>query len=167
MSLNRLVSVLDQLDLYHQQMLDLGQAKKTSIINNDIDTLIRILNQESKLIKSIEQADEERIQASYSFLNERGIKSQLNLTVSELARLIFDIEEKQTLLDTQAHLKSTLDQLKQVNILNQQLLEQSLEFIEFSLDVMLDKPNQDITYQHPAAHQSYGTRQKGLFDRRG
>ena len=46
------------------------------------------------------------------FLQSRGIKSQLELTVTELARLVFDPEEKRKLLDVQSRLSRTLQELK-------------------------------------------------------
>ncbi|WP_017810943.1 MULTISPECIES: flagellar protein FlgN [Paenibacillus] len=167
MSLDNLVDVLNKLDVYHQQMIELGESKKNSIVANDIDVMIRVMNQESKLIKLIEQTEQERMQASYDFLKERGIKSQLNLTLTELARLVFDVEDKKRLLGVQSKLKSTLDRLKELNDLNQQLIQQSLDFIEFSLDVIVDKPEQDMVYQHPAAAQYGAGQRRGLFDTRG
>lgn len=51
--------------------------------------------------RHIEQLDERRLQAAYEFLQERGIKSKLNLNITELSRLVFDVEDKQRLLHIQ------------------------------------------------------------------
>lgn len=53
--------------------------------------------------------------------------------------------ERATLLQLASDLSETIAQLKQQNELNMQLLQQSLQFIHFTLDVIM--PNEhDITY---------------------
>ncbi|MDO7906561.1 flagellar protein FlgN [Paenibacillus sp. JX-17] len=165
MALDVMMNLMEQLDTIHRSMIDLGQVKKKAIIANDVDRLIQLLNQETKLVKQIEQLEEQRIKASYQFLQDRGIKSQLNLNVTELSRLVFDPEDKQRLLHIQSRLSHTLDELKEINELNQKLLEQSLAFIDYSLDVLVDRPVQDAVYQHPG-DKNMGKRSPGLFDTR-
>lgn len=165
MSVQLLIDLLEQLDLTHINMLELAQQKKKIIIENNVESLIHIMNQETKVLKQIEQLEEQRAGAAHQFLNESGIKSKLNLNVSELSRLVFDIEEKRKLLDVQTRLSNTLKLLKQANDLNQKLIEQSLLFIDFSLEVMVGKPNQEIIYKHPSERSSVMGR-PGYFDSR-
>ncbi|MNW38023.1 FlgN protein [compost metagenome] len=165
MPLERLIDVLEQLDQKHLILLDLVRSKKDAIINNDIDTIILCMNKESKLIKKIEALDETRVLISYQVLQQRGIKSQLNLNVTELSRLVFDPEEKRKLLSVQSHLSHTLTQLKEVNEINQKLIEQSLSFIDYSIDILVGRPNQEATYQHPTDKNGVSS-QPGIFDTR-
>ncbi|MGN7359301.1 flagellar protein FlgN [Paenibacillus sp. SAF-054] len=165
MSVQPLIHLLEQLDQVHRNMLELAQLKKKAIVDNNVDSLIQLMNQETKGMKHIEQLEQQRMSAAYQFLQESGIKSQLNLNLTELSRLVFDIEDKKRLLEIQKQLSDTLTQLKQANDLNQKLIEQSLSFIDFSLDIMVGRPNQDVTYQHPSERGSQMGR-PGLFDSR-
>lgn len=166
MALTTLLELLERLDEAHIQMLDLAASKKQSIMDNKVDALIEILNRESKFMKLIGQLEEQRGQAAYAFLQGVGIRSNLQLNLSELSRLVFDPEDKSRLLHIQQKLSGTLQQLKAANELNQKLIEQSLTFIDYSLDLLVGRPNQEITYHHPSDKGSSAKR-PGLFDARG
>ncbi|MCM3786013.1 flagellar protein FlgN [Neobacillus mesonae] len=165
MSLNQLMDALDKLNVTHRQMLHTAEVKKEAIMKNDTDTLIKLLNQESMILKQIQSHEVYRNEAIGSFLLERGIKSKLNLNISEISRLVFDVEDKRRLQEVQNELGNTLSELKEINDLNQRLVEQSLAFIDYSLDVLVDKPTQAPVYQHPDQRQS-AMGQFGLFDSR-
>lgn len=165
MVLQALIESLGRLDEAHVAMLESAQKKRSAIMNNQVEEMIGILNQESRIVKQIEQLEDARIAACYAFLQERGVKSQLNLTITELSRLVFDQEEKKALLDMQKKLSDTLHQLKEINDLNQKLIEQSLTFLDYSLDLLVGEPEQAATYQHPA-DKGGGRGRPGLFDTR-
>lgn len=166
MPLTNLLELLERLDDVHIQMLDLAAIKKQAIMDNDVDSLIDLMNRESKLMKLVGQLEEQRSQAVYSFLQGVGIRSNLSLNLSELSRLVFDPDDKSRLLHIQNKLSGTLTNLKKANELNQKLIEQSLTFIDYSLDLLGGRPNQDITYHHPSDKGSNAYR-PGLFDARG
>ncbi|KZE70232.1 flagellar biosynthesis protein FlgN [Paenibacillus jamilae] len=163
MPLERLIDVLEQLDQKHLILLELAKSKKKIVMENDMDSLVQHLNQESRLLKQVEQLEEARMEVSYELLRERGIKSQLNLTITELARLVFDPEDKNKLLSVQSRLSHTLSELKEINEINQKLIEQSLVFIDYSLDLLVGRPNQEMTYMHPDQKSNQHAR-PGLFD---
>lgn len=114
--------------------------------------------------KLIDQLEEQRISSAYKFLQGRGIKSKLNLTISELSRLVFDLQDKQRLLSIQARLSETLNELKQLNELNRQLIEQALSYIDFSVETMSYYEEFETTYHRPDEKNS--TIRSGLFDTR-
>jgi flagellar biosynthesis/type III secretory pathway chaperone len=165
MAIQRLIDILNQLDDVHQSMLVSGQTKKEAIIKDDINALIQIMNQESRMMKQITSLEEERVAACQAFLREKGIKSALNLNITELARLVFDPEKKAALQQAQSALSMTLEKLKRVNDLNQQLLAQSLTFIDYSLNLFGGGPEYEATYQHPSGNSNTGPI-TGLFDAR-
>lgn len=166
MSIEAIISTLEHLEAVHQKMLEIAESKKKAIIKNDVESLIQLMNQETKVVKQIELLESQRIEAVHRFLQDKGIKSRLNLNVSELSRLVFDIEEKNRLQSIQSRLSDTLSSLKQANELNQKLIQQALEFIDYSLDVLVEKPYQEATYQNPLTDRNGGKLQSGYFDSR-
>ncbi|MCL6601874.1 MAG: flagellar protein FlgN [Paenibacillus sp.] len=166
MALTRLIELLERLDEAHQQMLELAATKKDAIMDNKVEGIVEILNRESKLMKLTGQLEEQRAEAAYAFLQGVGIRSNLNLNLTELSRLVFDPDDKSRLLHIQRKLSDTLQSLKKANELNQKLIEQSLTFIDYSLDILVGRPNQEITYHHPS-EKSGGISRPGLFDARG
>jgi len=166
MALTRLIEILEQLDEVHTQMLELAATKKRAIIDNKVEVLIDILNRDSKLTKQVWQLEEQRGEAAYSFLQGVGIRSNLNLNLTELSRLVFDPEEKQKLLHIQGRLSGTLHQLKEANQLNQLLLQQAISYIDFSIESMSYYSEMQVTYHHPA-DKTGRVQVSGLFDTRG
>ncbi|NMO96613.1 flagellar protein FlgN [Paenibacillus lemnae] len=165
MAVDQLIKVLEQLNTVYSNMLTLADSKTNAIKENQVDTVVQIMNQESKSVKLVEQLEHKRAEVTQLFLHSRGIKSQLELNVTELSKLVFDLEERERLLNIQSTLSGTLLRLKEKNDLNQQLIKQSLDFIDLSLDLLTGKPSQDITYQHPGERSS-NTGRTGLFDTR-
>jgi len=158
-----LIGSLDELSEQYDNLLDIMQQKKAAIIANNYDDLVQILSRESKLVKSI-QSGEEQIQLSgQQFLQSKGIKSRLELTITDILRLVFDPEEKQRLSSSQHRISEQLNQLKRANELNQELIGQSLQFIEFSLNLMSGGFDEDSTYAPPQS-QEKKTSSRSNFD---
>lgn len=165
MLIEPIIDVLRQLEASHVEMLELGEMKQQAIISNKVDVLIQLTHHESKLVKRIEQIEAERLEQVHRFLEGRGIKSRLNLTISELSRLVFDPEEKRLLLQVQSSLTDVLQKVKHLNEVNQQLIQQSLSYLDFVIETMSFHSESDATYQNPS-EKSYGMTRSGMFDTR-
>ena len=123
-----------------------------------------IVNKESKLVRHIDELDKQRFNEISKYLISRGYKPNPQITVSDLIRLIFKAEEKQALLHAHKQLMVVLEKLKQMNISNQQLIQQSLSFIDYSIDLVLGPSDDDIVYRNPSQQKS--DKRAGMFDRR-
>lgn len=165
MSIDDLIQIMEKLNSVYNEMLDIADLKRQAIIDNQVEDLIQIMNRESKGMKWIDQLETQRQEFVSVYLRDRGVKSQLELTMTELSRLVFDQTDKSRLLDIQSRLSETLHKLKLKNELNQQLIMQSLEFIDLSLDLLTGRPAQEATY-HPPFQRSSTTGRPGLFDTR-
>lgn len=166
MPLERLINLLETHNEIHQHFIELGEQKKEALIANKVDQLITIMNLESQAYKRVQQIEEERIEAVQQILAYFGIKSKLNLNLNELSRLFFNPEDKERLFQAQSALATTLQQLKDLNELNRQLLQQALSYIEFSIESMSYYSENEPTYHHPAG-KTGRTQLSGLFDARG
>ncbi|MNN09545.1 FlgN protein [compost metagenome] len=101
------------------------------------------------MLKIIEAEEQQLQDSAQVFLQSKGIKSRLELTITDILRLVFDPEEKQRLTASQRALNEQLTRLKQANELNQDLIAQSLNFIDFSLNVMIGGMDEEATYSPP------------------
>lgn len=165
MSIDDLIQIMEKLNAVYNEMLDIADLKRQAIIDNQVEDLVQIMNRESKGMKWIEQLETQRQEFVSAYLRDRGVKSQLELTMTELSRLVFDQTDKSRLLDIQSRLSETLHKLKLKNELNQQLIMQSLEFIDLSLDLLTGKPAQEATY-HPPSKRNVPSGSPGIFDTR-
>nr|WP_138496177.1 flagellar protein FlgN [Paenibacillus pinistramenti] len=165
-AIHTIIDLMEQLNEAHLHLIELGEEKKQAVIKNDVSKVIALVNRESKQVKIIEELEQSRTNQTFLFLQEHGIKSKLNLTVSELSRLVFDPEVKLQLKETQAKLHTTLLKLKRLNELNKQLIKQALDYIDYSIDLLSYRDDNSHIYQHPA-EKNAGASKPGFFDARG
>ncbi|MEW9702583.1 flagellar protein FlgN [Paenibacillus sp. SI8] len=163
MSIQTLLDTMDRLQEAHEALLELAQDKKQILVSNDVEQLNLIVNKESKWIRVISEANNQRIQLINSYLISRGYNPNSLITVSDLIKVIFNAQEKQALTQAQQKLLAAVKQLKSANTFNQQLIEQSLSFINYTVDLVLGAPEDDVIYHNPN-QQAYGTKRLGLFD---
>lgn len=165
MSIQPLLETMDKLQEAHEALLELAKVKTPVLVSNDIDQLNMIVNRENKWVRAIAEANQQRIQIIGSYLISRGYNPNPKITVGDLIKVIFKAEEKQALMDAQQKLLVTIEELKVSNTINQQLIEQSLSFVNYSLDLIIGPPEDDMVYRNP--NQVRSGNRLGMFDRRG
>jgi flagellar biosynthesis/type III secretory pathway chaperone len=149
--LTSLYEILDNLINLHRALYTLAKQKKDVLIKGDIDELVKITQQEQKLIKAVEAAEAARIETVKELFAAQGLSSSEG-TLAELIKLITAAEEKARLTNYRNELLRIVSELRDANELNQQLLEQSLSFVNMTLDLLTDTPEQDFIYSKPTAN---------------
>lgn len=163
MSFQALLQTMNALKDAHNSLVDLAEQKKHVLIHNQVDQLMQIVGKENKLIKLIGELDQERIRVIGEILMEKGYKPNPRVTVSDLSKIIFNVDEKKGLLELQKELLATIHKLRKMNAVNQQLIEQSLAFVDYSLDLFVGPPEDDVVYHSPQ-QQTHTGKRPGLFD---
>lgn len=163
MAIQDLVDVMRQLTDAHRQLLDIAGDKKEAIIHNQVDKLNQLVNKEAKLVRQVAELEQKRQFEMSRFLVGKGYRPNSAVTVSELAKIVFRLEEKQALLNARFELVEVLSKLKRINELNQKMIRQSLAFIEYSYDLLFGPPEEDVVYRNP--HQQKGSiKRSGVLD---
>ncbi len=134
--IEELIDVLQKENEEYQKLLAISMEKTPVIVEGNITKLQEIVAREQEVVDVIGPLEKKRI----NVLN--GIGNVLNkdsdkLSVGNLIKLM----EKQPkfqkqLTDIHDALKYTLDQMVTVNENNKLLLQQSLELVEFDLNIM-------------------------------
>lgn len=166
MSVYQVIAEMDHLNELHCHLIDAAKEKQQAILNNDMQHLTQIMNKETRLLKQVTESEVARVDAANVFLAEKGIRSQLKLTITEMTRLVFDQEEKQSLLDAQRRLLDTLLTLKNLNNTNKEMIDQSLSFIDYSLNLIVSRPEDDMVYQNPNQQNTQRSLNRNFFDAR-
>jgi flagellar biosynthesis/type III secretory pathway chaperone len=165
MSIQALIQVMEELNEHHLHLLEFAEQKKQVLIQNEVEKLNQIVNKENQWIKKVTQCDQRRVMIIGEFLISKGYRPNAAITISDLIKLIFNAGEKQQIIDLQKKILQTIDQLKERNRLNQTLIEQSLMFIDYSLDLIIGPPEDEVVYHNPHQHNN-GTKRSGTFDSR-
>ncbi|KRF33992.1 flagellar protein FlgN [Paenibacillus sp. Soil787] len=163
MSISVIVETMEELISLHDALLETSKEKTPVLVDNRVDRLNKIVLKESKLIKRIEEINQLRIQLIGEYLLSRGYRPDPRVKVSDLIKVIFKAEEKKSLTDIHERLSNKIKELKQVNELNQNLIEHSLSFIDYSINLLMNTPEQDAVYSNPH-QQYYASARSGWFD---
>lgn len=165
MAIQDMLQVLSEQTEIHRDMLQIADQKKNAIIQNDVERVNQLVNKESKLIRQITELEEKRIFEVNRFVVGKGYRANPNITISDLLKIVFNGEERKKLQEAQASLAAVVGKLKEANALNQQLIEQSLQFINYSLDLIAGTSEDDAIYHHPDK-QNHTLKRPGMFDTR-
>lgn len=165
MTIQVILEVIQNLIHLHLELLRLGQEKTHCLVHNEVDQLNALVNKEVKLTRKITELDMRRTQAIGEYLLSRGYNPNPNVTISDMVKIIFKAVEKQALIDTRDELLSLIAKIQDVNAHNKQLIEQSLAYIDYSLDLYLWNPSEDFMYKNPAQARN-SLKRNGLFDTR-
>lgn len=162
MSISTIIDTLQkQLSLY-EKLLECEESKKPLILKNEIVQLNVITQKEKLLTAQADELETSRLLMTARYFKEIGFRNRSGV-LSDLIKSVNKPDEKRQLLELHERLTSILKQLKQVNEANQQLIKQSLDFINFSINLMIEDPNEDMVYQHPQ-QQMYGNKRNTWFD---
>jgi flagellar biosynthesis/type III secretory pathway chaperone len=164
MAFHDLCEALETLLLQHEQMTAFGQQKKEALISNNIDVLNEMVNKEARLVRAIAETENNRVQAADGFLKERGLTSTSSTKVANLIRMITNAEDKLKLIDLADKLSAAVERLRALNDMNMRLTQQSIEFNDFSLDLLTSVyDGQDYVYKRPS-DQSQAQHKLKFFD---
>ena len=144
----QLFAVLENTTKLHQALYTLANDKREVLVKNDITKLTELMKSEQQLLKAIQKLEAERQNLTTMLFQEKGVSVE-NGTLLDLIKLSTDIEIKEKLTGYRDELLRVIGQLQIANEANQQLLGHSLEYVELSLDLFTDRPEEDFIYQPP------------------
>ena len=134
MSVEKLIGSLDKLLKLHQSLYKLS-VKKTDIVKKgDMDALNQILKDEQTHIAAISKFENERKKYTAALL-----PNMEKPTISDCLNII-DEENKHILERLRTEIFETVLQIKEKNDLNQQLIYQSLQFVNLTLSLVAPQP---------------------------
>ncbi len=164
-----LIDNLEQQNEAYKSLLKLSMDKTPVIISADLEALMRITDDEQEFVNRINSLDKKRQE------NMKDIANVINKDVDSLKVVdLIDIlkarpAEQKRLADIYDRLRDTLSQMKRVNEQNRQLIESSLEMVQFDLNVLQAYRAAPETANYTSNAYSAGTYMgvdKGAFDKK-
>lgn len=132
--IDELTEVLEkELDKY-RQLLPITESKTRIIIKNDLQALSTVTGEEQNItddILALEKKREQVVSNIATVINRPGVA----LKVSDIVKMIDkQPKERNRLSKVHDELKDVVTRLQKVNSHNKELIEQSLELIEFNMN---------------------------------
>lgn len=155
-----LIDVLDQeIDIYNN-IFKLSKDKTGIIVEGNVDELEKMVQEEQKLIIKVAQMENQRDIIIYKISKNLALKAD-EITLSTL----IDNTEgaiRDKLKDRQQGLKKLVYELKECNNINSKLIKNSLDYIDFSINLIAAAGSQDNNYGMDAEKSS--VKSKSKFD---
>ncbi|MCL7746741.1 flagellar protein FlgN [Halalkalibacter alkaliphilus] len=143
MSLNAVIQLIERLIEIHEKLYSMAKKKVEPIKKGDMPVLGALVREESKLIRMLQTTELMRGKVVRTFLLEKGEVKE-DATISDVMKLA-SADEKKKLDELQKKLRAQVKMLKEQNDLNQELIEESLRFVNLSLDLIVPH-KEDISY---------------------
>jgi len=157
---DRLVEVLNQQADIYNHMLVKSKEKTDIIVNGKVDELDKITKLEKTLVSDIAKLERERETLVNKIANEIGVSPD-QATMSELIKRL-DKNETGKLEGLRKKISDTLNELKRINDLNSMLIKNSLEYAEFSLNILSAARVSDNNYGNSG--KVSGSKNRSFFD---
>lgn len=163
MSVEAIIGTITRLISVHQDLNQLAKKKTEIIKDGEIEKLEILLKEEGALVLRLKELETTRSGHVRDFLSHKGILAE-DRTLAQLAMLVSP-GEKEELLGLRQRLTDEIAVLKQQNKLNQELIEQSLQFVNVSLG-LLQPEVEPVNYERPGRTDPVVKKGKSMFDSR-
>lgn len=160
MTIQKIVEHLEKLNQLNESLLAISKQKTDFVKKSQIDEFNELLMKERKHAQAIDQVEAKRVALTEQWFHEHAPNAE-EQTISHLIELTDDEEMKKKLEEIFEKLVMNLALLKQQEQLNRELIEQSLQFINLSLE-MYEPQSKNINYNQ--SNKSEQRQQTSMFD---
>jgi flagellar biosynthesis/type III secretory pathway chaperone len=161
--IDQLLDIMNEQAQRYEELLGLSQEKKDAIVKNDVEHLQKITHFENLLVSQNQKLERKRMDLMKDIADVMGKKAD-ELTLSALIELMDGQEVRGKLTEAGNKIRDTLTALSDANDLNASLIQNALDYLEYSVNVIQTSVNQG-----PATFSVKGGQLKednGLFDSR-
>lgn len=145
----------------HKSFNEIAKSKTQVMIEGDIEKLKGILSKENKHTQAIQTVSQQIVEESKRFLT--AYQKKESSTISEVIQYA-QSAEKEKLVELKHDLEQQIIELQNQNEINQELLQQSLDFVHQSLDILMPDI-ESLNYSSNEENRSESRKEiKSIFD---
>ena len=163
--IQELSSILEEeLEIY-EKLIPIVTEKTKVIIKNNLETLQKITEQEQMVVDKVTALEKRRAEVIVNIAIVMNKKPD-ELTLAEIIQMLENQpEEQKHLSEVHSNLKRTVQRLMNINSQNKSLMEQSLEMIEFNMNLIQStRITQGNNYTRGAVTSQSAALHPGMFD---
>jgi flagellar biosynthesis/type III secretory pathway chaperone len=153
MSVESLISIMKKLHKMHKSLYELTLKKTDIVKKGDTTALDQLLKDEQAHMAAINKLEKERAAVSNAILPGASLQRIVEANPAG----------KEQLLQIKEELLNVITDIKARNELNQQLIHQSLQFINFSKSLVMPQ-EKEINYGPPAGKKIKPGQSPGMFN---
>ncbi len=133
--MEQLTETLTEQSEIYDRLAELSGEKRDVLVNNEIERLQQITSAENALVGRNQKLDRIR-QTIFKDLASVLNRPVEDLTLTDIADITKDQSENKRLRDLAQRLRESVNTLKERNDQNKVLIEYSLDYIDFSMNVL-------------------------------
>ncbi len=133
--MRELYEAMQRLVDLHVDLIETSQNKTEEIKQGDMEKLSKLLMQERKQVQLISQKESERQELVEKFFVEKNAQNE-EQTMTNLLAFIDDETEKVEFEKVMSALIDAIVELREIEQLNKELMEQSMQLVQLSLDML-------------------------------
>lgn len=159
--INQLIDIFESQIQIFSAILETSYAKKDAIIKNDIENLKKVTDEENLLVgknSKIEKIKTQLYKDIAFVLNKKD--EDINLT--KLIELTREQEECKKLIEIKEETEKVLKEMKKINDQNQDLINISLEHIDFTMNFLRGAMSNEPYYRDSTGNEINENR--AMFD---
>src|SRR5699024_8555541 len=126
---------MHRLAALHEELIQVPLSKTGDIKRGDVDQLSKLFMQERQQVQSITQKETQRHESVEKLINEQQVTDK-EYTMTNVLAHAEDGSEKEQLEIVMSKLINVIIELRNVEKLNNDLMVQSMQFVQLSLDLL-------------------------------
>lgn len=134
--IEELVGTLEAENTEYEKLLELSKKKSAVIVSRDISALEKITDEEQIVVTRIGNLDSKRDEVTRDIANVLNKDVELLKLTALIGMLGKSPKEQKKLSEVHDKLKKTVGAVRQLNENNRQLIDQSLEMVQFDLNMI-------------------------------
>ena len=131
----KLVDIMEEQLVYYDYLLGLSNEKRDYIIDNSIDELQKVTELENKIINKNNGLEKLRLECIKDIADVLNVADS-ELTIKELVALIDGHNGSSELDEIAYKIKDKIELLKSANSHNKMLIQNSLEYIDYTMNAI-------------------------------
>nr|WP_317360001.1 flagellar protein FlgN [uncultured Tyzzerella sp.] len=159
--INELIDTLTEQNNIYQALLDIASKKKVSIIENDVAKLQQFVKEENVLVGRNQRLEKKRIETFKDIAMVLGKNNEISL--KDVIESMKGQEGEKVLINLRESLLDILPKLKSINDQNQELLKLSMDYIEYSMNIIRSSNSKSPTYYDLSGNEINASDRK-MFD---
>lgn len=157
---DRLIEVMDKEKSIYEGILELSNKKTDIIVGGKVSELEGVTKLEQSMILKIGKLEEEREELILKLVDKNQDELS-SVTLNSLIKKAPKAQAKQ-LKECGRQLEAVIKKLSEANSLNSKLIKSSLDYIDFSINVLTTAASPDNTYGN--AGLSNDAKKRNFFD---
>jgi methylphosphotriester-DNA--protein-cysteine methyltransferase len=164
--MEELMDTLVKEERLYRKLIPIEEEKTRAIVSNDLELMQKITDREHEMVDRTTALEGKREQVVRDIATVLG-KNPETITLKEVADSLKNQPDDQHKLQTiHDHLKKTVQRLKSVNDQNKELLKESMDMVEFNMNVIRSTRmmSGSSNYSSDASEIAGMAPQHGMFD---